>query len=64
MTGYALLALLTQPSLSQEDLALASRVIRWLVRQQNPYGGFASTQVNPLLQFHWGGGLKAGLASA
>ncbi|XP_015280964.1 PREDICTED: ovostatin-like, partial [Gekko japonicus] len=44
MTGHALLAFLRQPSLSQEDLTFASRVARWIVRQQNAYGGFASTQ--------------------
>ncbi|XP_077202374.1 ovostatin-like [Paroedura picta] len=44
ITGYALLAFLSQPSVSQEELTFASRVVRWIVRQQNSYGGFASTQ--------------------
>ncbi|KAL8202403.1 UNVERIFIED_CONTAM: hypothetical protein K2H54_013195, partial [Gekko kuhli] len=44
MTGHALLAFLSRPSLSQEDLTFASRVAQWIVRQQNAYGGFTSTQ--------------------
>ncbi|NXN78808.1 A2ML1 protein, partial [Bombycilla garrulus] len=44
MTAYALLAYLSQPSVSPADLGTASRIVRWLCRQQNPYGGFASTQ--------------------
>nr|XP_056704329.1 ovostatin-like [Euleptes europaea] len=44
MTSYALLALLSQLSLSQEDLTFASQVAQWIVRQQNSYGGFASSQ--------------------
>lgn len=45
MTAYVLLAHLTQPQVSSTDLARASQIVRWLSRQQNPYGGFASTQV-------------------
>ncbi|NXE99140.1 A2ML1 protein, partial [Menura novaehollandiae] len=44
MTAYVLLAYLVQPSLSPADLGTASRIARWLCKQQNPYGGFASTQ--------------------
>ncbi|NXC40583.1 A2ML1 protein, partial [Penelope pileata] len=44
MTAYVLLAYLTQPQVSRADLATASQIVRWLSRQQNPYGGFASTQ--------------------
>ncbi|NXP19114.1 A2ML1 protein, partial [Scytalopus superciliaris] len=44
MTAYALLAYLSQPHVSSADLATASQIVRWLCRQQNPYGGFASTQ--------------------
>ncbi|XP_050183736.1 LOW QUALITY PROTEIN: alpha-2-macroglobulin-like protein 1 [Myiozetetes cayanensis] len=44
MTAYALLAHLSQPHLSSADLATASKIVRWLCKQQNPYGGFASTQ--------------------
>ncbi|XP_050841508.1 alpha-2-macroglobulin-like protein 1 isoform X2 [Serinus canaria] len=44
MTAYVLLAYLSQPSVSPDDLGTASQIVRWLCRQQNPYGGFASTQ--------------------
>ncbi|XP_014812042.1 PREDICTED: alpha-2-macroglobulin-like protein 1 isoform X2 [Calidris pugnax] len=44
MTAYVLLAYLSQPQVSSDDLATASQIVRWLSRQQNPYGGFASTQ--------------------
>ncbi|NWS90059.1 A2ML1 protein, partial [Toxostoma redivivum] len=44
MTAYVLLAYLSQPSVSPADLGTASQIVRWLCRQQNPYGGFASTQ--------------------
>ncbi|NXG17230.1 A2ML1 protein, partial [Grallaria varia] len=44
MTAYALLAYLSQPHVSSADLATASQIVRWLCKQQNPYGGFASTQ--------------------
>ncbi|NWU05513.1 A2ML1 protein, partial [Cephalopterus ornatus] len=44
MTAYALLAHLAQPQVSSADLATASQIVRWLCKQQNPYGGFASTQ--------------------
>ncbi|NXX99940.1 A2ML1 protein, partial [Centropus bengalensis] len=44
MTSYVLLAYLTQPEVSSDDLQTASQIVRWLIRQQNPYGGFASTQ--------------------
>uniref|UniRef100_A0A8B9TBK6 A2ML1 protein n=1 Tax=Anas platyrhynchos TaxID=8839 RepID=A0A8B9TBK6_ANAPL len=44
MTAYVLLAHLTQPQVSSADLSRASQIVRWLSRQQNPYGGFASTQ--------------------
>ncbi|NXJ84941.1 A2ML1 protein, partial [Trogon melanurus] len=44
MTAYVLLAYLSQPQVSSADLGTASQIVRWLTRQQNPYGGFASTQ--------------------
>ncbi|NWW53848.1 A2ML1 protein, partial [Pedionomus torquatus] len=44
MTAYVLLAYLSQPQVSSDDLGTASKIVRWLSRQQNPYGGFASTQ--------------------
>ncbi|NXP49587.1 OVOS protein, partial [Heliornis fulica] len=44
ITSYVLLALLYKPSQNQEDLTKASGIVQWIVRQQNPYGGFSSTQ--------------------
>ncbi|NXH20724.1 A2ML1 protein, partial [Bucco capensis] len=44
MTAYVLLAYLSQPQGSSADMGTASQIVRWLTRQQNPYGGFASTQ--------------------
>ncbi|NXU11553.1 OVOS protein, partial [Pardalotus punctatus] len=44
MTSYVLLALLNRTKLTSEHLSYISRVVYWLIRQQNPYGGFSSTQ--------------------
>ncbi|XP_060124959.1 alpha-2-macroglobulin isoform X2 [Zootoca vivipara] len=45
MTAYVLLAYLTKhPAPSQEELAKSARIVKWLVKQQNPTGGFSSTQ--------------------
>ncbi|KAM6093422.1 ovostatin-like [Theristicus caerulescens] len=44
MTSYALLALLNKAKLTPEDLSYISRIVHWLVKQQNPYGGFSSSQ--------------------
>ncbi|XP_030632009.1 alpha-2-macroglobulin [Chanos chanos] len=44
ISSYVLLAVLTNSPLSAADLGYASRIVNWLVRQQNPYGGFSSTQ--------------------
>ncbi|XP_035289611.1 alpha-2-macroglobulin-like [Anguilla anguilla] len=44
MTSYVLLALLSGPPLSDFDLGYATSIVRWLAHQQNPYGGFSSTQ--------------------
>ncbi|NXG75110.1 OVOS protein, partial [Baryphthengus martii] len=44
ITSYVLLALLYKPNRNQEDLTKASRIVQWIIRQQNPYGGFSSTQ--------------------
>ncbi|KAM5140434.1 alpha-2-macroglobulin-like protein 1 [Mantella aurantiaca] len=41
MTAYVLLALLYG---SNPDLGKASEIVSWLSKQQNPYGGFSSTQ--------------------
>ncbi|XP_017749731.1 PREDICTED: pregnancy zone protein-like [Rhinopithecus bieti] len=45
MTSYVLLTYLTvQPAPSSEDLSMASRIVKWITKQQNPQGGFSSTQ--------------------
>ncbi|KAM4627145.1 alpha-2-macroglobulin isoform 2-T2 [Polymixia lowei] len=44
MTSYVLLALLSGPVLPGFGLDYSSGIVRWLTQQQNPYGGFASTQ--------------------
>ncbi|XP_063250392.1 ovostatin-like [Prinia subflava] len=44
MTSYVLLALLNRAKLTPEDLSYISRIVYWLIKQQNPYGGFSSSQ--------------------
>nr|XP_009685485.1 PREDICTED: alpha-2-macroglobulin-like protein 1 [Struthio camelus australis] len=44
LTSYVLLALLSKPNVTGADLITASGIVAWLNRQQNAYGGFASTQ--------------------
>ncbi|XP_065433531.1 alpha-2-macroglobulin-like protein 1 [Chrysemys picta bellii] len=44
MTAYVLLAYLSLPNVSAANMATAAQIVRWLSKQQNPYGGFASTQ--------------------
>ncbi|XP_035304915.1 murinoglobulin-1-like isoform X2 [Cricetulus griseus] len=45
MNAYVLLTLLTaQPAPTPEDLDVALRIVKWLTKQQNPQGGFSSTQ--------------------
>uniref|UniRef100_A0A8B9KQV6 Prolactin-induced protein n=1 Tax=Astyanax mexicanus TaxID=7994 RepID=A0A8B9KQV6_ASTMX len=44
ISSYVLLAVLSTDKLSAADLGYANRIVSWLVRQQNPYGGFSSTQ--------------------
>ncbi|NXK02547.1 A2MG protein, partial [Herpetotheres cachinnans] len=45
MTAYVLLAhLTTQLAPSQEELSFASLIAKWISSQQNPSGGFSSTQ--------------------
>ncbi|XP_014421040.2 pregnancy zone protein [Camelus ferus] len=45
MTSYLLLAYLTaQPAPSSADLSVATRIVKWITKQQNPNGGFSSTQ--------------------
>lgn len=45
MTAYVLLALLSGPPLPDFGLDYSASIVRWLTQQQNPYGGFSSTQV-------------------
>ncbi|XP_051011619.1 pregnancy zone protein-like [Acomys russatus] len=45
MTSYVLLAYLTTlPSPTSEDLSSASKIVKWITKQQNSHGGFSSTQ--------------------
>ncbi|NXI20726.1 PZP protein, partial [Irena cyanogastra] len=45
MTAYVLLAHLTSQSApAQEELSFASLIAKWISSQQNPNGGFSSTQ--------------------
>ncbi|KAM5132697.1 alpha-2-macroglobulin-like protein 1, partial [Mantella aurantiaca] len=44
MTAYVLLALVSGPTIQPNELTDAARIVNWLSKQQNPYGGFASTQ--------------------
>ncbi|XP_043082107.1 alpha-2-macroglobulin-like protein 1 [Puntigrus tetrazona] len=44
ISSYVLLAVLTVKPLTTANLTYANRIVNWLVAQQNPYGGFSSTQ--------------------
>ncbi|MCI4385780.1 hypothetical protein PGIGA_G00054650 [Pangasianodon gigas] len=44
ISSYVLLAVLTAGQDTAADLGYANRIVSWLVKQQNPYGGFSSTQ--------------------
>uniref|UniRef100_A0A8C3G028 A2ML1 protein n=1 Tax=Chrysemys picta bellii TaxID=8478 RepID=A0A8C3G028_CHRPI len=44
MTAYVLLAYLSLPNVSAADMTTAAQIVRWLSKQQNLYGDFASTQ--------------------
>ncbi|XP_051987560.1 alpha-2-macroglobulin-P-like [Xyrauchen texanus] len=44
ISSYVLLAVLSVNPLSAVNLGYANRIVYWLVAQQNPYGGFSSTQ--------------------
>ena len=50
ISSYVLLAKLASPQPTAADLGYAARIVRWLARQQNSYGGFSSTQVQLNLQ--------------
>lgn len=45
MTSYVLLALISGPAMPDFGFDYSISIVRWLVQQQNPYGGFSSTQV-------------------
>uniref|UniRef100_A0A8C0EHL8 Alpha-macroglobulin receptor-binding domain-containing protein n=1 Tax=Bubo bubo TaxID=30461 RepID=A0A8C0EHL8_BUBBB len=44
LTAYVLLAYLSKPRVHAGDMTTAAGIVVWLTRQQNAYGGFASTQ--------------------
>ncbi|NXQ95320.1 A2ML1 protein, partial [Sagittarius serpentarius] len=44
LTSTILMAHLSKTSLSSDEIRRASQIVSWLIKQQNPYGGFASTQ--------------------
>ncbi|NXF25581.1 A2ML1 protein, partial [Rhodinocichla rosea] len=44
LTAYVLLAYLSKPRVHAGDMTTAAAIAAWLTRQQNAYGGFASTQ--------------------
>uniref|UniRef100_A0A3Q3K1D4 Alpha-macroglobulin receptor-binding domain-containing protein n=1 Tax=Monopterus albus TaxID=43700 RepID=A0A3Q3K1D4_MONAL len=44
LTSYVLLALLSGPAMPGFGLDYSSGIVRWLIQQQNTFGGFASTQ--------------------
>ncbi|XP_039376941.1 ovostatin-like [Mauremys reevesii] len=44
MTCYVILALLQRPTLTQQELSYVAQIVQWVAKQQNPYGGFSSTQ--------------------
>ncbi|XP_073402583.1 alpha-2-macroglobulin [Dendrobates tinctorius] len=44
MTSYVLLTMLSKHDVTAEDLTAATKVVTWLMEQQNPTGGFSSTQ--------------------
>lgn len=50
MNAYVLLALLSEP---KPDLGKATEIVNWLSKQQNPYGGFSSTQVTDNIPVHY-----------
>ncbi|XP_028825882.1 alpha-2-macroglobulin-like protein 1 [Denticeps clupeoides] len=43
-SSYVLLALLSGPELDGFGLGYSASIVRWLAQNQNPYGGFSSTQ--------------------
>ncbi|XP_040294169.1 alpha-2-macroglobulin-like protein 1 [Bufo bufo] len=44
LSSYILLALITTPTLAASELQKGFQIVNWLMKQQNSYGGFSSTQ--------------------
>ncbi|XP_069836046.1 ovostatin-like [Dendropsophus ebraccatus] len=44
MTSYILMAIAKGPNVTKEEMTFMAKVSVWLIRQQNSYGGFRSTQ--------------------
>ncbi|KAM8924712.1 alpha-2-macroglobulin-like protein 1 [Pelodytes ibericus] len=44
LTSYILLALVSLPDIDPVEIKKAAHIVHWLSKQQNPYGGFSSTQ--------------------
>ncbi|KAG8435793.1 hypothetical protein GDO86_013654 [Hymenochirus boettgeri] len=44
MTSYVLLSLLSKSKVDDEEMTLATQIVSWIIKQQNPSGGFSSTQ--------------------
>ncbi|XP_063819368.1 alpha-2-macroglobulin-like [Pseudophryne corroboree] len=44
MNAYVLLAISAKPKVADEDKTAATKIVTWLIKQQNPNGGFSSTQ--------------------
>ncbi|XP_043935073.1 alpha-2-macroglobulin-P-like [Protopterus annectens] len=44
MAAYVLLALMSVPNPSSNDITSAAKIVKWITKQQGPYGGFDSTQ--------------------
>ncbi|XP_063289880.1 alpha-2-macroglobulin-like protein 1 [Pelobates fuscus] len=44
LSSYVLLALVSGPNVTTEDIEKSSHIVQWLIKQQNPNGGFSSTQ--------------------
>ncbi|XP_062827451.1 ovostatin [Anolis carolinensis] len=42
--AYVLMALLTRTNPTSAQITTASQIVTWITKQQNPYGGFSSTQ--------------------
>ncbi|XP_043935072.1 alpha-2-macroglobulin-like [Protopterus annectens] len=44
IAAYVLLALMSVPNPSSDDFTSAAMIVKWITKQQGPYGGFDSTQ--------------------